>query len=139
MYGPKSIWVILLFSPRAPFPSGARSDPVFVPLSRASLRVPLFWLSRPTKVSCHRVYTCRAEQPIQPLLSTRCPGDHGPRRRESCTRGIPTIAGLRPRYTPLPTSSSFTDLFSLVLGLSFVSQFPITRLRMIYAILYFTC
>lgn len=106
MYGPKSIWVILLSSPRLPFPSALG------PCSSLCLGLPYgpsFWLSRPTKVSAS-VYTCRADTAVAFYKVSRAD------RRESCTASS--------------TTTSFTDLYFLFPpGLNFVLQFLITRRR----------
>ena len=128
-------------SPRgAPSPSGARTLCSSLCLG-PSLRVPLFWLNRPTKVLPSGIYLLRRADTAVAFYKVSRDTTTKPRRRESCTAawryahdGVASDRG----YT-YPALFSFTDLFSLVLGLSFVSQFPITRLRMIYAILYFTC
>lgn len=78
------------------FYSSLRNSPFhrFGPCSSLCLELPYgpsFWLSRPTKV-LPSVYTIYLWQPIQPLLSTRCPK----RTEEKVSQDFRLT--IRPRY-----------------------------------------
>ena len=99
MYGPKSIWVILLLSARRPFPIGG-SDPVFVPLSRAFPTGPSF-LVKPTDKGLAIGYI-----PAAPRRYSRCflqgvPRHHDEAQEKRKLHGgvaiCPRRRGLRPR------------------------------------------
>lgn len=94
---------------------------LFVPLSRASLRGPSFWL-RPGRQRSPRLrlYTWRVctgyTPPIQPLLSTRCPERAG-EEKVCATRGRgPRLpSGAEPPASPKTTDYfvSFADRISI--------------------------